>query len=323
MTVTIDFARLENGQDACLAGGHTDENYLAKPGRDILVVPGSTIALTLRVTAGEPTDIIGIATNGTIETRTVHGLGVGDPIHLSFESGLSKTTVSPYLKVKAVTDDHHFTIEDDKGVQVILKKEVILGQPAEAQPPISGWVAKAANLEGYHGAIVIDLASGRQDQLLGTAAIQKGSTQIQIKGSHELKKGDTIALGGTYQGCVKMAMQVNAEGGCFTIAEMTCKSDADIKFTEGKIASLVPYEPKIEAFGPGNNYGWVNVTLSGTMTRHMAELKKPTDNNCPQFVGRFRYELRGIMISYPMWFKDVCQNEPTFVRIFDYGNVWV
>jgi hypothetical protein len=75
--------------------------------RNMMAIPGNTVSMTLRVTAGGSYEVNDVAADGTIETDSVHGFLAGDPIHLCFYSGLA----NPYIRVKAIMDDYHFTIE--------------------------------------------------------------------------------------------------------------------------------------------------------------------------------------------------------------------
>jgi hypothetical protein len=325
MTVTLDFAALEQGTASCLPQGRTRQNSEVASGRDVRVIPGNTMSLTLRVTAGEPLDVKDISSTGTIETKLVHGFAVGDAIHMCFYSGLSSQQITPYILVKEVIDDHHFTISDatTPPVQVILKKENDSTLTADKQPEVCGWVAKAANLKGFSAAIVIDLDTGRRDELLGTASIRKGEKQLSIKGSWDIRKDDELTIG-SFTSCASMVRKVNMPDGCYTIVQLCKAAPEDIKFTDGRLASLSPFEPLIQGVGYGDAWGWVNVTLPGSKTWVLADYKKHTVNNCPQFVGEFRYELRGFTLEYPEWFTGItCGSESTFTRVVDWGRIWI
>lgn len=320
MSVTIDYAQLAD--ESCLPQGRSRFDYEIARDRDILIIPGNTFSMSLRVTAGDPVEVKNIAPDGTIETLSVHGLAVGDPIHLCFYSGIAKSQISPWIVVKTVVDDHHFTIADADGEPVNIKKEILLGEPTEKQPELCGWIAKAANLKGFSAAIVIDLDTGRRDAIIGSGAIRKDDNMLSIKGAWDIRKGDILTLG-DYSSCVKMSRTVNSENGCFTVAQMAHKASADTKFTDGKLATIEPLEPLLEAIGWGDEYGWVNVTMPGSTTLKLDEYRKPNPGKCNQMVGRFRLELRAFSMSYPSWFKKHCTLEPTWTRVFDYGKVWI
>lgn len=325
MTVTLDFASLDSGATSCLPQGQNAKDYEVKAGKDIRIIPGNTMSMTMRVTAGDPIEVLGVTDLGVIETKAVHGFSTGQPIHICFYSGLSQQQVSPYIIVGEIIDDHHFKIVDNATPPnpIVLTSENLLNTVDAQQPKICGWVAKAANLKGFTGAIVIDLDSGRRDQLLGTGSIHKGEKQLSVKGAFDVRKGDSVTIG-SFTSCVDIVRTVNMPDGCYTIIQLCKAAPADVKFTDGKLVSLSPVEPLIEGIGYGDAWGWVNVTLPGSKTWILADYKSHTVNSCPQYVGEFRFELRGFSLDYPEWFTNVpCASESTYTRIIDWGKVWI
>lgn len=292
--------------------------------RFLQAIPGESITYTARILASAKVPLSVLGDDGvTLESDYNHCLEVDDPVHVCFTDGVcTPLALSPCLLVESVPANNQLTLKDADGNQVTMQPESATDPtPTVAGTPITGWIARAANLTGFRGTLTLRINDNRQDSLLGVGAIQNGRNQLQIKGhwAGALQNGDTLNLGPDYSGTVQAFRNVETcDGVPYTVAQMDTYGTADIPFTDGYFIYFCPESTVLEASSADPQCGWLTVTLPASETLKLLSFK----TECIQAIGTWSFNLAWGVQTLPAHMQD--KTAPVvWSHIFDSGTLLV
>ena len=265
---------------------HIDEKGVISGLKNNLIIsPGEQVSYTARMFGGNPIELSRLlADNRTIETANNHCLDVGDAIHIDVCSGMcSSQTLSSCTYIESVPAPNQFTLRDGTTPTPVpyTFTPTLVDDPDPTVPgvPVSGFVARAADLAGYRCRLRLVIGAHRDQKLISLGAVASGSKQIQLKGNFTgFIPGDKITLGG-FTGTVVSYQKATYDNLCYTIIQTAEASNETVKFTDKKLALHVPDELVIETTVPALSCGWASASISGFETKKLVRFTSKERGN--------------------------------------------
>jgi hypothetical protein len=290
--------------------------------RYLQAVPGQSITYTARVLASAKVSLSVLGDDGvTIDTAHNHCLAVDDPIHICFTDGVcTPLKLDPCLFVASVPATNKLTIKDSQGITVTMVSEAVIDPtPNDAGTPITGWIARAANLTGFEGKLSLRVNDARGDSLLGVGAIRSGRSQLQIKGdwSSRLSNGDVIKLNDFTGEISAFRALTTCNDVAYTVALLDTVADADIPFTDDYLVFHQPTPLTLDADSASPKCGWLTVNLPASETLKLLAYKQ----DCPVEIGTWAFTLAWGVQSLPAHMSGIAPI--VWSHVFDGGSLIV
>jgi hypothetical protein len=322
------------GVSSSLAQNITDtKGVISGPEKDLVIVPGEEISYTARLFAGMSTNIDRLlADKKTLQTEQNHCYKVGDTVHLDVCEGFcSVEPIQSCLYIDTIPAPNQFTLHSktDPDIKYTFTPTAVIDpDPAIAGTPAKGWIATAANLEGYRVRLKLNVGAHREKKLISLGAIKIGTKQLQIKGYFTgILKGDRLELGGLI-GTVVSTQKATFDSVCYTIVHLEENSPIDIKFTDKLLVLHAPQQLNIQTIVPALSCGWVSVSIPGQETLKLSRFLT-SDRGKPIKIGFWELVLEWGGLSgdpdsdkWPSHIADDLSNFYNFVPM-DRGNLYL